>query len=88
MKAKIQKVEMFNIEINGVTHEGFTKTETWKGMACYKNKDGEIVGSNFGGRAPFDWIFHQIDVDKKDEPEEFIIISASPHFLGKIKCDN
>ena len=81
MKAKIQKVELFNIEINGVTHKGFEKIESWRGLACYKNKDGQIIANDFGDKTPFDWIL--FPGDKKAEPQEIIIITASPCFLGE-----
>ncbi len=81
MKAKIQKVELFNIEINGVTHKGFEKIESWRGLACYKNKDGEIIATEYPGDNPIDWVFDMIGGKPTNEDQEVVIISASPCFI-------
>ena len=79
MKAKITKSELFDIEINGFTHKGFTKVDTWSGLAKYKNKDGEVIATDSFVDGLFNWMLapHKGIVNTD---ETFSIIMASPFF--------
>ena len=78
MKVKIVRSELFDIEINGLIHKGFTKVDTWSGLANYRNKDGEIIATDSFVDGLFSWLMspHKDGVAS----EEIVAIMASPVF--------
>lgn len=78
MKAEITRSELFDIKISGLTHKGFTKVDTWSGMAKYRNKDGEVIATDSFIEGMFSWMMapHKGKVNS----DEITIIMASPCF--------
>lgn len=78
MKAKITKSELYDIEINGLIHKGFTKVDTWSGLAKYRNNVGEIIATDSFVDGLFSWMLspHKGEVNQ----DEINIIMASPVF--------
>ena len=78
MKAVITKSELYDIEINDVIYKGFTKVDTWSGLAKYRNKDGEVIATDSFVDGLFSWMMapHKGDVNS----DEISIIMASPCF--------
>ena len=78
MKVKITKSELYDIEINGLIHKGFTKVDTWSGLAKYRNKDGEVIATDSFIDGMFDWMLapHKGKVTS----DEINIVMLSPCF--------
>ncbi len=77
MKAKITKSAMFDIEIDGTMHHGFTVVSEWNGLVEYENKDGKVIATNEFEEDAFAFL-----MAKKDDIGETVIIKAAPFFCG------
>ena len=79
LKAKITQANVYDIEINGVTHKGFEKVGELEGLTSLKNVEGQTVVVSIDGDRPVTKLFNEIF--GKGQSDEFDVIKMSPDLI-------